>query len=40
MKADDLKTLIDRLANTLQSTLPFAICLEADLRQSRPLSKR
>lgn len=34
MTADELKTLIDRLANTLQSTLLLATRLEADLKQS------
>jgi hypothetical protein len=34
MTADELKTLIDRLANTLQATLLLAARLEADLRQS------
>ena len=34
MTADELKTLIDRLANTLQSTLLLAARLEADLKQS------
>ena len=34
MTADELKTLIDRLANTLQATLLLAVRLEADLQQS------
>ena len=34
MTADELKVLIDRLANTLQTTLLLAARLEADLRQS------
>jgi len=34
MNADELKTLIDRLANSLQSTLLLAARLEADLKQS------
>jgi len=34
MKADELKALIDRLANTLQATLLLATRLEADLKQS------
>ncbi len=34
MNADELKTLIDQLANALQSTLLLAIRLEADLKQS------
>ena len=34
MTADELKTLIDRLANTLQATLLLAVRLEADLKQS------
>lgn len=34
MTADELKTLIDRLANTLQATLLLAARLEADLKQS------
>lgn len=34
MNADELKTLVDRLANALQSTLLLAIRLEADLNQS------
>ena len=34
MTADELKTLIDRLANTLQATLLLAARLDADLKQS------
>ena len=34
MTADELKVLIDRLANTLQTTLLLAAQLEADLKQS------
>ena len=34
MNADELKTLIDRLANTLHATLLLAARLEADLKQS------
>ena len=34
MTADELKTLIDRLANSLQATLLLAARLEADLNQS------
>jgi hypothetical protein len=34
MTDDELKTLIDRLANSLQATLLLAARLEADLRQS------
>ena len=34
MTDDELKTLIDRLANSLQTTLLLAARLEADLRQS------
>jgi hypothetical protein len=34
MTADELKVLVDRLANTLQTTLLLATRLEADLRQS------
>ena len=34
MTADELKTLIDRLANSLQTTLLLAVRLEADLKQS------
>jgi len=34
MKADELKALIDRLANTLQATLLLATRLEVDLKQS------
>ena len=34
MTDDELKTLIDRLANTLQATLLLAARLEADLKQS------
>ena len=34
MTDDELKVLIDRLANTLQSTLLLAARLEADLKQS------
>ncbi len=34
MTADELKTLIDRLANSLQTTLLLAARLEADLKQS------
>ena len=34
MTDDDLKTLIDRLANSLQTTLLLAARLDADLRQS------
>ena len=34
MTADELKVLIDRLANTLQATLLLATRLEADLKQS------
>jgi hypothetical protein len=34
MTDDELKALIDRLANTLQATLLLAARLEADLRQS------
>ena len=34
MTDDELKTLIDRLANTLQATLLLATRLEADLKQS------
>jgi hypothetical protein len=34
MTADELKVLIDRLANTLQATLLLAARLEADLKQS------
>jgi hypothetical protein len=34
MTADELKALVDRLANTLQATLLLAARLEADLRQS------
>lgn len=34
MTADELKTLIDRLANSLQATLLLAARLEADLKQS------
>jgi len=34
MTADELKTLIDRLANSLQSTLLLATRLETDLKQS------
>ena len=39
MTDDELKTLIDRLANTLQATLLLAARLEADLRQSAPSRK-
>ena len=34
MTADEVKTLIDRLANSLQATLLLAARLEADLKQS------
>jgi hypothetical protein len=34
MTDDELKTLIDRLANSLQTTLLLAARLEADLKQS------
>ena len=34
MTADELKVLIDRLANTLQTTLLLAARMEADLKQS------
>jgi hypothetical protein len=34
MTDDELKTLIDRLANSLQTTLLLAARLDADLRQS------
>ena len=34
MTADELKTLIDRLANTLQEALLLATRLAADLKQS------
>jgi hypothetical protein len=34
MTADELKVLVDRLANTLQATLLLATRLETDLRQS------
>ena len=34
MNADKLKTLIDRLANSLQAMLLLAIRLEADSKQS------
>ena len=34
MTDDELKTLIDRLANSLQTTLLLAARLEVDLKQS------
>ena len=34
MNADELKELIDRLANTLQAILLLAVRLDADLKQS------
>ena len=34
MTDDELKTLIDQLANSLQTTLLLAARLDADLRQS------
>ena len=34
MTDDELKTLIDRLANSLQTTLLLAARLEADLKQA------
>ena len=34
MTDDELETLIDRLANSLQTTLLLAARLDADLRQS------